>query len=297
MVGECLLRRQRPENAVHHREHVALFDSHERQSRESGEMKFIVCLANRAESAYPEHMNWEKIIILLYVILIAATANVSAQTPAATQSIAATTEKTNVISSDELKIALMEKELQVSKDFTEHILATVYFSLGTVVLVLFAMVGFGWFQNIRAYERDKEALSQSLTIDLNKYLKKSTDDLEKNVREQFLTFDSKVAKIFESLQHQTRDLDLYSSASIFSATHLGKTPDTDLAVFIGKIRREIGRVSPTVLNEAVAQILAYYGDSKVVSSLHRTELLELIQRLPAECSGHAEHLREILARK
>jgi hypothetical protein len=79
-------------------------------------------------------MNLEKIIILLYLILVSATTNVSAQTPAATQSIAITTEKTNVISSDELKIALMEKELQVSKDFTEHILATVYFSLGTVVV-------------------------------------------------------------------------------------------------------------------------------------------------------------------
>jgi hypothetical protein len=253
-------------------------------------MKFIVCLANRAESAYPERMNFKKIIILLYVILIAATANVSAQTPAAT-------EKTNVISSDELKIALMEKELQVSKDFTEHILATVYFCLGTVVVVLFAMVGFGWFQNIRAYERDKEALRQSLTIDLNNYLKKSTDDLEKNVREQFLTFDSKVAKIFKNLEQQIRDLNLHSTAAIFRSTHLGKTPDTDLVVFIGQITSNIGRVSPAVLNEAVAEILTHYGDAKAVSSLHRTELLELIQRLPAECSGHAEHLREILARK
>ena len=260
-------------------------------------MEFIVCLANRAESAYSEHMNLEKIIILLYLILVSATTNVSAQTPAATQSIAITTEKTNVISSDELKIALMEKELQVSKDFTEHILATVYFSLGTVVVVLFAMVGFGWFQNIRAYERDKEALRQSLTIELNKYLKKSTDDLEINTREQFLTFDSKVAKIFKNLEQQIRDLNLHSSASIFRSTHLGKTPDTDLVVFIGQISRDIGRVSPAILNEAVAEILTHYGDSKAVSSLHRTELLELIQRLPAECSGHAEHLREILARK
>lgn len=260
-------------------------------------MKFTVCLANRAKSAYPEHMNCEKTIILLYVILIAATAKVSAQTPAVAQSIATTTEKTNAISSDELKIALMEKELQVSKDFTEHILATVYFSLGTVVIVLFAMVGFGWFQNIRAYERDKEALRQSLTIELNKYLKKSTDDLETNTREQFLTFDSKVAKIFKNLEQQIRDLHLYSSASIFRATHLQKTPDTDLAVFIGQISRDIGRVSPAVLNEAVAEILTYYGDSKAVNSLHRTELLELVQRLPAECSGHTEHLREILAGK
>src|ERR1017187_9814928 len=70
--------------------------------------------------------------------------------------IALVSEKTNSNSSDELKLALMEKELQDSKDFTQHILATVYFCLGTVIVVLLAMVGFGWYQNVRAYEKDKE---------------------------------------------------------------------------------------------------------------------------------------------
>jgi hypothetical protein len=242
-------------------------------------------------------MNLEKTIVLLCVILFAIAAKISAQTPSATQPIVTATQNTNAISSDELKLALMEKELQVSKDFTEHILTTVYFCLGTVVAVLFAMVGFGWFQNIRAYERDKEALRQLLTIDLNKYLKKSTDDLEKNVREQFLTFDSKVAKIFENLHQQIRDLELFSSSSIFQATHMGKTPLTDLQVFIGQIQRGIGKVNPMVLNNALSKIVEYFGDSKVVDSLHRTELLELVQRLPSESAGYAERLREILARE
>jgi hypothetical protein len=31
-------------------------------------------------------------------------------------------------------------------------------------------------------------------------------------------------------------------------------------------------------------------------ALHQTELLELVQRLPAESAGYAERLREVLAR-
>ena len=62
-------------------------------------------------------MNMVKIIILLCVILITITAKVSAQTSSATQPIVTATQNTNAISSDELKLALMEKELQVSKDF------------------------------------------------------------------------------------------------------------------------------------------------------------------------------------
>ena len=131
-------------------------------------------------------MNWEKTIILFFVILVGFTANVSAQTQVTTQSVALVSEKTNSNSSDELKLALMEKELQDSKDFTQHILATVYFCLGTVIVVLLAMVGFGWYQNVRAYEKDKEALRQSLTNDLNEHLKSGIKDLEKNTTQEFL---------------------------------------------------------------------------------------------------------------
>jgi hypothetical protein len=36
-----------------------------------------------------------------------------------------------------------QAEVQVMKDFTQHILSTVYFALGTVLVVLIAMIGFG----------------------------------------------------------------------------------------------------------------------------------------------------------
>lgn len=38
MGGECLFRRQGPQDAVHHREQVFVFDSDDREGRESGEV-------------------------------------------------------------------------------------------------------------------------------------------------------------------------------------------------------------------------------------------------------------------
>jgi hypothetical protein len=205
-------------------------------------MKLIVCLANCEQSAYPDCMNLEKIIVLLLVMQFAFSAKVLAQTQATTKSVAVVSEKAN--SSDELKLALMEKELQDSKDFTQHILATVYFCLGTIIVVLFAMVGFGWFQNIRAYERDKEALRQTLTNDLNKHLEEGIINLEKNTTEQFRVFDGKVATIFENLHQQIYDLDLSTSSSIFQATHMGKTPSPTFKFSSVKFSKELERLIP-----------------------------------------------------
>jgi hypothetical protein len=68
-------------------------------------------------------VNWEKIIILLFFILVAFTANVSAQTQVTTQSVAVDSEKANSDSSNELKLALMEKELQVCAERLREVLA------------------------------------------------------------------------------------------------------------------------------------------------------------------------------
>jgi hypothetical protein len=69
-------------------------------------------------------MNW-KAAIILFVTTVAFIAPVSAQTQVYTQVVAAASEKAKFDSSDAMKLALMERELEVSKDFTQHILATV----------------------------------------------------------------------------------------------------------------------------------------------------------------------------
>jgi hypothetical protein len=137
-----------------------------------------------------------------FFVVIAFVALVSAQTQAVSQAVATATEKANPDSANEVKLAVLDKELQATKEFMQHILATVYFCLGTVVVVLFSMVGFGWYQNVRACERDKETLRQALSNSINELITQKSQDLDKKATERFQAFDGKIAVLtIGSTQH------------------------------------------------------------------------------------------------
>jgi len=238
-------------------------------------------------------MKTVSIIFFAVGLALAAPVVAQAQTDSKLATTASQTAKPDI--SNEAKLAILEKELQVSKEFTEHLLTTVYFCLGTVVVVLFAMVGFGWYQNVRAYERDKEALRQSLSIALTEMVEASAKDLDKKATDRFLAFDSRMAEALQNTYQQLRDLHLASATSVFRATHAGETPRTDLMVLLGHVERAIGKVSADTLNEALSEMIDHLESSERIDN--RTNWLALVERLPTESAGHAARLREILAAK
>lgn len=198
-------------------------------------------------------------------------------------------------SNDAAKIAALESEVRVFREFTENLLSTVYFSLGTVIVVLFAMVGFGWYQNFRSYERDKEALRQQLETALNATLIKSMEEVESSMSNRFGKFDSSIAKALSSFQKRVCDVDLSIATEVFRATHSQKTPETDLMVHLGSVQHAIGRARPECLNHALGVICEHFENGGRINS--RPQWLSLIESLPPESVGYASRLREILSAK
>ncbi|MGA7794309.1 MAG: hypothetical protein WCA19_14845 [Candidatus Acidiferrales bacterium] len=65
-----------------------------------------------------------------------------------------------------LELALLKQQNAILKGSQADLLATVYWALGTVVLLALALTGYSWFANFKVYERDKNALTADLNASL-----------------------------------------------------------------------------------------------------------------------------------
>ena len=58
-------------------------------------------------------------------------------------------------------------QLAEMRDYDQRLIATVYWSLGGVFLVVVVIAGFNWFANYRIYERERESLRNELKLQVN----------------------------------------------------------------------------------------------------------------------------------
>lgn len=159
------------------------------------------------------------------------------------------------------------------------------------------MIGFGWYQNFRVFERDKEALRQSLMASLKEESARGFEDLNNKATERFKTFDENIAKALEHTHLWLADVQLRMEAAVFHAAHAPKTPRTDFLVFSDQIDRSIGRVSTGVLDHALLAVLDYVETTDRIDPPTRTSLLKLATKVTKENPMFCERLREILAGK
>ena len=189
----------------------------------------------------------------------------------------------------------LQAEVQVLKEFTQHILSTVYFALATVVVVLVAMLGFGWYQHARVTEREKETLRNELNAALKAGLERGTDDIRQTLHKEVLEVDRKFASTLGLAFKRITELRISTTADVFRSTHSAKTPETDFEVLTQVIRSGIGSADPESLKHALSVLTEHLEEQS--RNLSQTSLLELARELPPECGAFAERIRELLSRQ
>jgi hypothetical protein len=75
-----------------------------------------------------------------------------------------------------LQLAVAQAQLKELRDFQASMLSTVYWSLGAMATVVSVLAGFGWFVNVRLYDRDKAALDRDLRATIAEHVASLKDD-------------------------------------------------------------------------------------------------------------------------
>jgi hypothetical protein len=85
------------------------------------------------------------------------------------------------------QLAVVRAQLADARDFQSNMLSTVYWSLGTLASVSVLLAGFGWFINLRVYERDKTALERELKAAITNESNLLSQTLRSSADAQFAT--------------------------------------------------------------------------------------------------------------
>ena len=204
---------------------------------------------------------------------------------------------TDTPTTESAEVHILQAQYQLQKEYTSDILNTVYFTLGLTIAVLLTMVGFGWHQSHRVYERDKEDLEKHAAETTHKAVQQAQEDVNKRLSERLAKFDERIAKAIGTINQNLADIHVGFQADLFNTTHLEPTPRTDLMVLLNVLCHSTGRVSDEVLKHALSVVLSHIESIDNIDGVTRTSILELANTLPPALAAQASRLREVLTAK
>jgi len=84
-------------------------------------------------------------------------------------------------------LVALRTQLEVMRSFDASLLSTVYWSLGTLVVIVAVLIGLGWFANFRVYQRDLEGIKRELDALAAKNIAELKAALESSLRNGLAT--------------------------------------------------------------------------------------------------------------
>ena len=124
----------------------------------------------------------------------------------------------DAVSWEVAEISVLQAQLDTSREYSERLNNTVYWSLGVLVTIAILLIGYNWFANFRIYERDKNALLQQLN-----------NSIEARLQQIKNTLDTDFLTKYEKMSESNADAAKLHSESV---THT-------ISKSVGKFERQI----------------------------------------------------------
>ena len=206
-------------------------------------------------------------------------------------------------------VTLLKNQISLMREFNQHILSTVYWSLGTIVLIAILLVGFSWFTNYRMYERELAALRQELIGFLDKQMSAFSSDFNQKSIDNFKDISgrsieavqSATTKIVTPLQTKidecTKDISELRFEALRSEVHYWEfrgVEGNQLTYYITMLRAAIKMNSQIKIAECLEAIGKLLEVGAPIFHAIIPEIIELINTLDPKFSAHAEAVRNAI---
>lgn len=138
--------------------------------------------------------------------------------------------------------AIAKAELDVTRKFQEQLLATVFWSLGTLAAVAVLLVGYSWWNNSRNYDRDKIAFEREIRTLLAEVAAKLSDEQRTAIQ---TTLDSLDKKLSERAREAEAKLSSSTTATIEASGKQIAAQVTQIKASLASVRTELDKLHLT----------------------------------------------------
>ena len=113
---------------------------------------------------------------------------------------------------------------------------------------------------------------------------------EEDIRNSIRKLDTAFGYLEDSLKAQS----LHFQSRILASTHLAPTPRTDIMVLTDQIERNVGKVHPDAISEALGTIADILEKKVQIGPGERAALVSLCKTLPPEFTGPSSRVLQAL---
>lgn len=218
------------------------------------------------------------------VLLLILSNLLHAQTPSPT----VTPTPVSQIQADAEKVAVLQGQLELMRQYDQRLLSTVYWSLGGLGGVVLLVVGLGWYTNFRIYKRDVEDIKRDIKNELESTavsFKREMMDAAKNAGDAAVRSALRDVK---ELQYQMLKVDaerwensgIHANALYACARRLPLAKDLLTDIYIPQTLEEMLRILKT---------------KEVILNAHVTaEINKSLDIIPKEFSTDADAIRQMI---